>query len=195
MENDNPQRREWTEKALDALAPPTDWEPNAAAARIRFDARVLAGARSRRYWMPAAAAAAIVSAVVIVNPGTRARAQQVWQWLTVGNVEIVRVDFASLPEQARSLHPTLLHEPAQPQLATDAGHAAKMAGFVPRLPPAGILPGLPRLSVMAPMSFGMTVNTSDLEFALRMAGVFDQTGQRSPCSLDLQSLLNGPTSR
>jgi hypothetical protein len=89
-------------------------------------------------------------------------------------VEIVRVDFASLPEQARSLHPTLLHEPAQPQPAADAGHAAKMAGFVPRLPAAGILPGAPRLSVMAPMSFGVTVRTADLELALRTARVTDQ---------------------
>lgn len=49
-----------------------------------------------------------------------------------------------------------------------------MAGFVPRLPAPGILSGTARLSVMGPMSFGMTVNTSDLELALRMAGVVDQ---------------------
>ena len=175
MENaDRPELTRWVEERLSLVAPPEDWNPNPAAAHARFKARLPAHRAPRRYWLAGAATASLAMAALLAVPSVRVFAQQVWQRLTAGRIEVVRVDFDSLPDEAKSLSAHLIQKPAPPQSAASAEEAARLAGFPPRLPAPGILAGSPRLSVLGPMSFGTTIQAADLELALRKAGVSDQ---------------------
>jgi len=160
---------------IELLAPPADWQPDATAAYLRFAARLSKKRRSlkqpRLAW---AATAALLCVIVLVAPSSRVAAQQVWQWLTVRRVEVVRVDVDSLLAEAKSMQLQPLNKPAPPASARDIGEAAQIAGFTPRLPRPGSLSGAPQLSTQGPQSFGTTFRTADLELALRKAGVLDQ---------------------
>ena len=169
----------WVEKSVALLAPPADWEPNVRGAHARFEARLRQDRPQsawKRYWLLGAAAASLVIVALLMNPGTRALAQQLWQWMTLGRIEVARVDFDSLPEEAASLRIEAFSKPAlPPQIVRDLQEAAQHAGFTPRLPRVGILPGAAQLSVMGPMSFGTVLRAADLELALHRAGVVDET--------------------
>jgi len=191
MENDNrTELSRWVEERIAAVAPPAEWEPDVDLARARFESRRSAfgdahrgalGARRRairRYWLAGAAAAAMACAVLVWYPGARVRAQELWRRLTVGRIEVVRVDFDSLPDEAKSLRAQPIHRPGPAEVAADAAEAAQRAGFVPRLPSPGVLPGTPKLSVLGPMSFGTVIQAADLELALRKAGISDEAVPR-----------------
>lgn len=166
------QLNNWVQNGLSSLEPPADWEPNVVVARARLRNRQQATHRSRRNWLVATAASAVACAALVMIPATRSLAQQFWQWLTVGRVDVVRVDFDSLPDEAHSLRATMIQKPVGAP-ARDIQEAASHAGFAPHLPDPGVLAGTPTLSTLSPMSFGTTLRTSDLELALRKAGVSD----------------------
>lgn len=160
--------------SIELLAPPADWEPNAAAAHARFAARLHQEPRGfRPPWLVWVATAILVCLLLIV-PATRVAAQQVWQWLTVRHIELVRVDLDSLPEEAKSMRMQPLNKPAPPVSVRDIGEATQTAGFAPRLPRSGALSGTAQMSTLGPQSFGTTFRTADLELALRKAGAIDQ---------------------
>jgi hypothetical protein len=121
------------------------------------------------------AAAAVVACTILLLliPATRAAAQQFWRWLTVGRIEVVKVDFDSLPDEAKSLVLQPIVKPGPAQAVADAAEAARRAGFTPRLPRAGVLASPPRLYVLGPMSFGTVVRAADVDLALKKAGVTD----------------------
>lgn len=164
---------------LDVLAPPPDWQPDADAARRRFAERARHPRASHRLLMPAATLAAIALATVLISSDVRLAAQQMWQWITLGRIEIVRVNFDDLPDEALSLFAQQLGEVLPPHPVSTAVEAASIAGFAPRLPQAGILPGEPMLSVMGPLVHSTTIKVADVELALRKAGVTDQPVPRS----------------
>jgi hypothetical protein len=157
------------------LDPPPDWRPDseAALARLLVRMNVYRGPVLRRWMLWAFAAAGLCAAAFLV-PSTRVLAQQLWQFLRVGRVQVVRFDLSNLPAEGSSLRARLLGQPAPPSPARDPAEAAQRAGFVPRLPRPGVLSGAPRLSTMGAMSFGTVLRLSDIETLLRKAGVTDQ---------------------
>ncbi len=164
---------------LDALAPPPDWQPDADAARRRFVERARHPRPSHRLLMPAATLAAIGLATVLISSDMRLAAQQMWQWLAIGRIEVVRVNFDDLPDEARSLFAQQLNDVEPPRPVATVAEARTSAGFIPRLPPGGMLPGEPKLSVMGPMIHGTVIRVADVELALRKAGVTDQAVPRA----------------
>jgi hypothetical protein len=174
MENANcNELSQWVEQRIALLTPPADWEPNTAVAGARFASRIREQPRGFRRRRLIWAAATLAGGLLLLAPATRVAAQQVWQWLTVGGFEVVRVDLASLPDEAKSLSMHLLNQPAKPALAHNIEEAAHNAGFTPRLPGPGALSETVQLSTLGPMSFGTTLRTADLELALHKAGVQD----------------------
>ena len=164
---------------LDLLAPPPDWQPDADAARRRFEERARRPGASRRVLMPVAAVSAIAIVAVFISSDMRLTAQQLWQWITVGRIEVVRINFDDVPDEARSLFAQQLGEVDPPRRAGTLAEAASLAGFTPRLPPSGMLPGEPAFSVMAPMVHETVIRVADVELALRKAGVTDQPVPRA----------------
>jgi hypothetical protein len=175
MENGNrTELGQWVEQRAAVASPPPGWEPDVDLARARFHSRLSRRPAARRYWLARAAAASLICAVIVLVPGTRALAQQLWRWITVGRIQVVKVNFDNLPDEARSLSATAIARPGPPQVVADSGDAARRAGFVPRLPRPGVLSGAPRLSVLGPMLFGTVIRTADLELALKKAGVSNE---------------------
>src|SRR6185436_20995780 len=86
--------RQWVLEQTSYLDPPAGWRPDAAAALMRFHARMQAD-RSRAVWRrwPAwTAAAVLVVAIILLLPTLRVAAQQLWQFLTVRQVAFIRVN-------------------------------------------------------------------------------------------------------
>jgi hypothetical protein len=163
----------WVEARLGSVAPPPGWEPDLDLARARTQARLGTRRPAKRYWLTAAAAACVLCGVVLLAPATRAFAQQLWRWMTVGRIEIARVDFDRLPREASSLWMKPLGTPGAPQAVADVDQAARLAGFAPRLPSPAVLSGSPRISVLAPIAYSTVLRTQDLQLALQNAGVSD----------------------
>jgi hypothetical protein len=166
-------------KPFDSLTPPSDWQPDVTAARRRFDARRQSRSARGRVLLPVALVVSAALAVIMFSADARVAAQHVWQWITLGRIEIVRVNFDDLPDEARSLFAQQLGDTAPPRPVATENEAAAIAGFVPRLPPDGVLPGKPALTVLAPMVHGTTIRIADVELALEKAGVYDVKVPRS----------------
>jgi hypothetical protein len=164
---------------LDVLAPPPDWQPDADAARRRFAERARHPRASHRLLMPAATLAAIGLATVLISSDMRLAAQQMWQWITVGRIEVVRLNVDNLPDEARTLFAQQLGEVDPPRPAATVDEAASLAGFAPRLPPAGTIPGDPKFSVTSPSIHATVIRVANVEVALRKAGVTDQVVPRA----------------
>jgi hypothetical protein len=147
------------------VSPPANWQPNAGAALTRLHARMDEPRRTWRPLLPWAIAA--VSCIAIASP-------QLWKLLRLERVEVIRVDFDNLPDEAKSLRAQPLNRPDPPKPARDINEIRDRVGYVPQLPRAGILSGSPKLSTIGPMAFGTVVKLADLELALQKAGVTDQ---------------------
>jgi len=165
---------DWVQQCMASAAPPLDWEPDAGMALANFQMRLTPLPATRRYWVAGAVAASLTCIGLLSVPGTRGLAQQLWQRITVGRIDVVRVDFGDLPDEAKSLQAQALNKPAPPQVVRSSEEASQQAGFAPRFPRPGILSGTPRLSVLGPLSFGTAIKAADLELALRKARVADQ---------------------
>jgi hypothetical protein len=163
----------WVDERLRALGAPHTWQPDATAARERVDARfhsrpVLSTARVT--WVAVGSLACLLFSV---SPGTRTAAAQLWQWLTISRVDVARVNFDDLPDEAASLRLQTFVKPEPPAMVRDVAEAQARAGFIPRLP-RGILAQPHRLSTMGQLSIGTVLRASDVELALRHAAVEDQ---------------------
>ena len=157
-----------------ALLDPGEWEPDTRAALARQHARmedspVRASWRSGLLWV---AATALGCAALFLVPETRSLAQQLWQYLTVGRVAVIRVN--PWPAGVASPQINLVGIPIPPQRVNSVEEARWRAGFDPRLPTPGVLSRSPQLSVMLPMSMTTIVKNADLKVALERAGVADQ---------------------
>jgi len=166
MENSN-----WVEQQMAQLAPPADWAPDAAAALSRHRNRRRDQWRSGPgFWWKAAIAAGLILGVAAAPP-TRALAQRLWTFLTVGRVEVLQLDLDLLPKKsslrAKQLHPPVL--------------AREVAGFVPSLPPSTVLRGSPQTAVFGPSDYEVRLKLDDLRQLLQAAGI---TGEELPASWD-----------
>lgn len=185
MENKIKQDTEpWVEERMALLAAPDDWEPDASLARTRLQRRMSSSFARRpavvRIWLPRTAMIALACLVLIFAiPTTRALTRQLWQWLTVRNVEVVQADFKNLRESW--LIPRVVVKDAEakedelpaPEEVT-VTEAARRAGFIPRLPHEGVPTDSQHITTLDPMVWRTTVKVADLELSLRQAGVDDQ---------------------
>jgi hypothetical protein len=181
----------WVDERLRALGAPHTWQPDANAARQRVEARFHsrpAFSTAGATWL---AAGSLICLLFIISPGTRAAAAQLWQWLAISRVEIARVNFDDLPDEAASLRLQTILKPDPPAVVRDVAEARARAGFFPRLP-RGVLAQPHQLSTMAPLSIGTVLRASDVELALRRAGVDDQAVPKEWDGVHL-ALNIGPT--
>ena len=123
--------------------------------------------------MVSAVAGSVVCVLFIISPGMRATATQLWRTLTIGRVDVVRVDFDVLPDEASSLRPQTLVKPDPPMAVQSLAEAQSRVGFAPRLP-QGILGSPARLSTMGKLSIGTVLRVSDVHLALSRAGINDE---------------------
>jgi hypothetical protein len=157
---------DWIAARLAVTEPP--WEPGARRARAALDAARLGP--THRYGRPlrlAAAGAAALLAAIAVAPSGRAVAQELWYRLFVSRVEVVRLDLSKMPLD------TNISMSGAEQSAASAAEASALAGYAVGLPPAGVLPGVPVLSVLPPMALSQKIDVSRLSAALAAAGAAD----------------------
>jgi hypothetical protein len=165
MENDN-----FVETRLAALAPPAEWQPDTAAALRRHHARRREEwRRGPGFWWKLAAAAAILLALALAPP-TRALAQRLWRYVTVGRVEVMQLDLDAIPNDS-SLRGKIIQHPGKVIKVDGPESARAHLGFLPRLPRAGVLSSPPRLGVMGPVVYGITLKAADLRQLLHHAGL------------------------
>ncbi|HEU4389716.1 MAG TPA: hypothetical protein VFV34_18065 [Blastocatellia bacterium] len=172
----------WVEERMALLAVPDDWEPDTDEARARFHKQIAQPRRGQlRIWLPRVAMAGLACLVLLFAiPKTRAWTERLWQWLTVRKVDVVQADFERL--RGKWLFPqmiiaTSVEAPGGPQehpAPLDLQEAAQRAGFWPRLPVDGVLPGQPDFMTLDPAVWTATLKSADLESSLREAGVVDQ---------------------
>ena len=176
MDNaDRQQVRQWVIEQTALLDPPPNWQPDPGAALTRLHAR-LESVPPRpvwRAWFAWMTAAALLLGVLVLLPGTRALAQQFWQYLTVRQVAFIRVN--PWPEGVPSPKINLIGVPLPPLPARDVEEVRWRVKYVPRLPRPGVLAGTPSLSTTFSQSAGATVHVADLQLALRKTGVMGQT--------------------
>jgi hypothetical protein len=165
--NNDPSENRWVDERLQSLDTP-EMAPNYDAARGRLRERDAAARRLRRRWTTAAA---IVGAMLVLAalPWPRAAAQRLWDRLTLGRVEVVRVAQANLPQP---VNPFEWKEDNEDSIAVrDASEAERIAGFRPLLPPADVISETPKLTVSKRGVMSSTVKVADLQRALAAAGV------------------------
>jgi hypothetical protein len=164
----------WVDERLRSLESPP-LEPVHVAARGRLRERDAAARRSLRVWTTAAAIVVGILALAAL-PWPRAAAQRLWDRLSLGRVEVVQV------AHEEAVKPFEMKEEGdEPIPVRDAAEAERVAGFHPMLPPADVVPGMPKLSVVKRHVMSSTVKVADLERALSAAGV---TGVRVPKEWD-----------
>lgn len=163
----------WVDARLRAIDPPNTWRPDATSARMRVDARASSRPAYIPLWTIWAGAGSLICLLFLISPASRATAAQMWQRLTIGRIEIARVNFDDLPDDATSLRLETIVRPDPPAVVRDIAEAQLRAGFVPRLPYSAL--GKPeRLSTMGEVSIGTIVRVDDLRLALHRADVHDE---------------------
>jgi len=161
MENDN---RQWVADKMSFLNPPDAWNPDSTAALARFHQR-----RPGESWWYLATAAAVFIAAVVWFPAGRAVAQQLWQFLTVHRVAVIRVN--SWPRGIAAPEIKMLGSMIPPIPASDVDQVRRRVNYEPRLPHPGVLSDSPRLSTTFSLAGGTIVKTAVLETALQKAGI------------------------
>jgi hypothetical protein len=166
MENANEQQ--WVTQQMKCQNPPAGWQPDSAAALIRFHQR-----RPDFAWRQWAAVAALAIAGALLLPAGRAVAQQFWQFLTVRRVAFIRVK--PWPKGIPAPEVKILGKMIPPIPANDVDQARWRVHYEPRMPHTGVLSATPRLSTTFSLAAGTVVKVAVLQLALRQAGVGDQT--------------------
>src|ERR1051326_5422095 len=95
MENAKQQQvRQWVMRQAAVLDPPPGWQPDSAAALARMHARMGAVPARPAWWrgLGWAMAALVIPAIVLVLPEARLLAQQLWQYLTVRHLALLRLN-------------------------------------------------------------------------------------------------------
>lgn len=177
---------QWIQGCSILLDPPADWEPNARAARARFEARLRRRRFRTRFCLAAVTAAVLACVALAMMRPSRAFAQkagggtadrmyrvrQLWGWAFLRPGPVLLPNLAA---DLKLLEPQPLAEPGAPQVVSSVEEASSLGGFVPQLPHSDVLLNPPRLSVLGPMISGTTVATADLKRLLTQAEVSDQS--------------------
>jgi hypothetical protein len=157
-------------KALDGNEP---LRIDETRARARLQGRLDARTRWRRpIWIGAALVAAMM--VLLALPWPRAAAQQLWERLTLGRIEIIQITGNNVPDDIAEVFMFVERGPLNDQPVKDLAEAARIAGFQPSLPAPGVLAGVPNFAVVRSMtSTTRPMRVKDVERALAAAGITD----------------------
>jgi hypothetical protein len=170
MANNDDVNEKWVEERLAALDGGGELRSDVVRARGRLGIMEQAAAkRVRRMWL----AFACVLLALAALPWPRAIAQQLWNRLLVGRVEVVQVGAGDeeVPEEIAGVF-TMDLQPFEPRRVADAAEAERLAGFRPLFPPPGILKGTPALFVVPSVALSTRpLKVADIERALAAAGV------------------------
>jgi hypothetical protein len=167
MEKNNFVSDDWVDQQLASLAVP-DREPNTDRALAALKMRTQNRQATLRRWVWTAMAASVVCAALLSMPRARGLAQALWDRLFLSRVDVARVNFRDVPE---TLHLDVFRGYFFSEDVGNPDEAERKAGFRPKLPPAGIFAGPPRLSVNPKLEAGLTVRRAELSAALAKAGV------------------------
>jgi hypothetical protein len=151
----------WVANRLATIEP--QWSPNLTRGRELLDAKLAERHRSWT-WMSVAAATAAVCVAVLVSPGTRALAQELWYRFVLNRVDVVRLDLSKLP-----LHMQVTTNGLE-QSVQNIDEAERKTGFKPYLPSPGVLYATPNISVTGPIAVEQTIHVRDIELALVKVG-------------------------
>lgn len=144
------------------------WEPDARRARAALDAAHRGRTHPHRRPVRLAAAATVVFvAAALLAPSGRAVAQELWYRLFVSRLEVVRLDLAKVPLE------TNISISGAEQSAASVEEASALAGYTVALPPAGVLAGVPVLSVLPPIALSQRIDAGRVSAALAAVGAHD----------------------
>ena len=155
---------QWITNKLATIEP--RWSPNLARGRALLDAKLERRRRSLT-WIAVAAASAALCVAVLVAPGTRALAQELWYRFVLKRIDVVRLDLSKLPLQ---MHITTN---GLEQSVQDIEGAELKSGFKPYLPSVSVLNTSPGITITGPISVDQTIHVHDLESALLKLGASD----------------------
>ena len=154
----------WVANELATIEP--QWTPNLARGRELLDAKL---AKRHRSWtgMAVAAATAAVCVAVLVSPGTRALAQELWYRFVLNRVDVVRLDLSKLPLQMQVTTNGL------EQSVQGMEEAERKTGLKPYLPSLSVLRTNPGITITGPISVEQTIHVREIESALAKSGASD----------------------
>jgi hypothetical protein len=155
---------QWIANRLATIEP--YWSPNLARGRALLDSK-LEKRHDSLTWIAVAAASAAVCVAVLMPPGTRALAQELWYRFVLKRIDVVRLDLSKLPVQMRVTTNGL------EQGVQDMEEAERKTGLRPYLPSPGIPYTNPGITITGPISFEQTIHVSDIESALVKVGASD----------------------
>ena len=159
MQNDN----QWLIDKLATIKPA--WTPNPAPAREALFAR-LEKPEARRAWLPLVGVVAAAFTLFAIFNG-RALAQDLWFYLFLNRIDVVRLDASRLPFDTHvSSNPRV-------QAVEDLDQAGAKAGFWPKFPTLDTLDGKPLIGVIGQMTVQQQIDVPRLESALKLAGAGD----------------------
>ena len=173
--NNPPDDERFVDEHLKALEVSEPTRGDQVRARARLQGRLEARTPWRRALLVRTALATAALVVLLALPWPRAAAQRLWDRLSLGRMEVVRVTQANLPQPLNLFD--WKEESDEPVAVHDADEAQRVAGFRPLLPPADVVRGTPKLTVSKRSVMSSTVKVADLERALTAAGI---TGVRVP---------------
>src|SRR6188508_1283481 len=99
---------DWVNRHVGVAAPPPDW-PDAAAAWRHLDQRL--ATRKRPVWLWAVATASLCAAAVFAFPAPRALAQQLWDRVVLGRIQVLVADYDGHGAAVSFLTPELQQRP------------------------------------------------------------------------------------
>lgn len=168
MANNNDEHHSrWLDDQLDTLTPADDYEPDTTRARARLHDRQSVRPHRRGMWMALAIAGCLA---LLALPVPRALAQEFWNRLILGRVEVVQIDRKDLSEEITAIF-VMEPQPFEPEPVQTIAEAERIAGFRPSLPPIGMLKGAPALSVVKKVVLSTKpLKTRDIVRALAQAG-------------------------
>jgi hypothetical protein len=175
MANHNDDHNGWVDERLRSLDGPRSAHANAGQARARLRERHDANVRAarRRAWM--LAVAGVVLLAVLSLPSPRAAAQRLLDRLTLGHIAVIDTARKDLPDSVTDAL-VMKPQPWAEESARDLDEAQRIAGFRPSLPPANVVAGMPRLTVVRKATLATApLNVAAIERALAIAGVGDVT--------------------
>ena len=155
---------QWIANRLATIEP--RWSPDLARGRALLDTKLEKRHHSLT-WIAVAAASAAVCVAVLVPPGTRALAQQLWYRFVLKRVDVVRLDLSKMPLQMQVTTNGL------EQSVQDMEEAERKTGFRPYLPSLSVLRTNPGITITGPISVEQTIHVRDIESALVKVGASD----------------------
>jgi hypothetical protein len=156
---------QWVNQRMVASDPVTEW-PDRAAGWTSLNRRL--AAPPRRAWLWAGATAALCAAVLAL-PGSRVVAQQLWDQVVLGRVQVWVMDYDRHGAAASVFTPELRQRPeARP--AASLEEAIDRAGFSPRLPGLDVFSIAPTYSVADLTTATLRLRAPAMRYLVAQAG-------------------------